>query len=80
MFDFSSLPKVALWLIRGISIGIAGLLAGLITAILWARHGPDGFAFQANEKGDIGLMVVLIIVALLLARVTGRELKRMLKD
>jgi len=77
MFDFSSLPKLALWIIRAVCIAVSGLMAGLIAALLWMRQGANGFVFQNGETETVGLMVVLIVVALLLARATGRELNRM---
>ena len=80
MVDFSSLPKLALWIIRAVCIAVSGMMAGLVAALLWVRHGADGFVFQNGEKETIGLMIVLIVAALILARVTGRELNRMLKD
>ncbi|MDE2385509.1 MAG: hypothetical protein KGO53_12915 [Alphaproteobacteria bacterium] len=77
MSDFSGLPKIVLVLTRAVCLLVAGLLAVIIAALLWARHGAEGFAFEPSDKGTLGLVAFLLLVALGLAWAMGRELRRM---
>ncbi len=76
MSDFSTLPKLVLMIVRLMCLAISGLLALIIGLLLWVRHTDGAFQFQQGDKATIMLMAVLIVVALFLVRIIGKEILR----
>ena len=54
---------------------VAATLLGLFAAILlWQRYTPDGFVWQQGDKGFLGLLAALFLLALYLLRSFKKEL------
>jgi hypothetical protein len=63
--------------LRNGSIGAAALMALFIGINLWQHITPDKqLVIEGNDRGFLGVMVVLLVFALYLVWSIGKELKK----
>jgi hypothetical protein len=54
---------------------VAGALVALFAGILvWQRYTPAGFVWQPGDKGFLGLLAVLFLLAVYLVWSIGKEI------
>lgn len=73
----SPVGKLILLVLRNGSIGAAALMALFIAINLWQHITPDNqLLIEGNDRGFLGVMVVLLVFALYLVWSIGKELKK----
>ena len=73
----SPVGKLILLVLRNGSIGAAALMALFIAINLWQHITPDNqLVIEGNDRGFLGVMVVLLVFAVYLVWSTGKELKK----
>lgn len=76
MAEMSPLAHVLLTILQKCS-WVAGALMALFSGILlWQRYTPEGFVWQQGDKGFLGLLGVMFLIALYLVRSIGKEIGR----
>jgi hypothetical protein len=73
MAEMSPLARVLMGILQKGSWVAAGLLALFAGILLWQRYTPQGFAWQQGDKGFLGLLTVLFLLAVYLVRSIGKE-------
>jgi hypothetical protein len=77
MSDESPIGRLIMVMLRNGSIGAAALMALFIGINLWQHITPDKqLVIEGNDRGFLGVMVVLLVFALYLVWSIGKELKR----
>jgi hypothetical protein len=77
MSDESPIGRLIMVVLRNGSIGAAALMALFIGINLWQHITPDKqLVIEGNDRGFLGVMVVLLVFALYLVWSIGKELKR----
>ncbi len=74
MAEMSPLARVLMTILQKGSWAAAALLALFAGILLWQRYTPDGFAWQQGDKGFLGLLAVLFVLALYLVRSFKKEM------
>jgi hypothetical protein len=63
--------------LRNGSIGAAGLMALFIGINIWQHITPDHkLVIEGNDRGFLGVMIVLLVFAVYLVWSIGKELKK----
>jgi hypothetical protein len=75
MAEMSPLARVLMMILQKGSWAAAGLLALFAGILLWQRHTAEGFIFQQGDKGFLGLLAVLFLLAVYLVRSIGKEIR-----
>jgi hypothetical protein len=77
MSDESPVGRLIMVVLRNGSIGAAALMALFIGINLWQHITPDKqLVIEGNDRGFLGVMVVLLVFALYLVWSIGKELKK----
>jgi hypothetical protein len=77
MSDESPIGRLIMVVLRNGSIGAAALMALFIGINLWQHITPDKqLVIEGNDRGFLGVMVVLLVFALYLVWSIGKELKK----
>ncbi len=77
MSDNSPVGKLILLVLRNGSIGAAALMVLFIAINLWQHITPEKqLVIEGNDRGFLGVMVLLLVFALYLVWSIGRELKK----
>jgi hypothetical protein len=76
MSEMSPLARVLMGILQKGSWFAGGLLLLFAGILLWQRYTPEGFAWQQGDKGFLGLLVVLFLLAIYLVRSFKRELDK----
>jgi hypothetical protein len=72
----SPMARILMAVLHKGSWGASILLALFAGILLYQRWVPgSGFAFQAGDKGFLGVLAGLLLLAIYLVRAIGRELK-----
>jgi hypothetical protein len=74
MAEMSPLISVLMTILQKGTWVAGGLLALFAGILLWQRYTPEGFAWQAGDKGFLGLLGVLFVLAVFLVRSIGKEI------
>ena len=73
----SPVGKLILLVLRNGSIGAAALMALFIAINLWQHITPDNqLLIEGNDRGFLGVMVVILVFSLYLVWSIGKELKK----
>lgn len=73
MAEMSPLSRILMTILQKGSWVAGGLMALFAGILLWQRYTPEGFVWQQGDKGFLGLLVVLFLVAVYLVRSIGKE-------
>lgn len=74
MAEMSPLARVLMSILQK-GTWVAGALLLLFAGILvWQRYTPEGFAWQPGDKGFLGLLAVLFVLAIYLVRSFKKEM------
>jgi hypothetical protein len=74
MAEMSPLARILMGILQK-GTWVAGFLLALFAGILlWQRYTPDGFIWQQGDKGFLGLLAALFLLALYLLRSFKKEL------
>ncbi len=77
MSENSPVGKLILVVLRNGSIGAAVLMALFIGINLWQHITPDRqLLIEGNDRGFLGVMIVLLLFSLYLVWSIGKELKK----
>ncbi len=77
MSENSPVGKLILVVLRNGSIGAAALMALFIGINLWQHITPDRqLLIEGNDRGFLGVMIVLLLFSLYLVWSIGKELKK----
>ena len=77
MAENSPVGKLILVVLRNGSIGAAALMALFIGINLWQHITPDHqLVIESNDRGFLGVMIVLLAFAFYLVWSIGKELKK----
>ena len=77
MSDNSPVGKLILLVLRNGSIGAAALMALFIGINLWQHITPEKqLVIEGNDRGFLGVLVVLLVFSLYLVWSIGKELKK----
>ena len=77
MSENSPVGKLILLVLRNGSIGAAALMVLFIAINLWQHITPDHqLVIEGNDRGFLGVMVVLLVFAVYLVWSIGKELKK----
>lgn len=77
MSENSPVGKLILLVLRNGSIGAAVLMALFIGINLWQHITPDRqLLIEGNDRGFLGVMIVLLLFSLYLVWSIGKELKK----
>lgn len=74
MAEMSPLARVLMGILQKGTWVAGGLLALFAGILLWQRYTPEGFVWQAGDKGFLGLLAVLFALAVYLIRSFKKEL------
>jgi hypothetical protein len=74
MAEMSPLAFVLMSILRKCSWVAGGLLILFAGILLWQRYTPEGFLWQQGDKGFLGLLAVLFLLAVYLVRSIGKEI------
>jgi hypothetical protein len=75
MAEMSPLARVLMGILEKGSWVAGGLLALFAGILLWQRYTPDGFVWQQGDKGFLGLLGVLFLMAIYLVRSIAKEIR-----
>lgn len=75
MAEMSPLARILMSILQKGSWVAGGLVALFAGILLWQRYTPEGFAWQAGDKGFLGLLVVLFLLAIYLVRSIAKEVR-----
>jgi hypothetical protein len=75
MAEMSPLARVLMGILQKGSWVAGGLLALFAGILLWQRYTPEGFAWQQGDKGFLGLLGVLFLLAIYLVRSIAKEVR-----
>jgi hypothetical protein len=77
MSDESPIGRLIMVVLRNGSIGAAALMALFIAINLWQHITPDKqLVIEGNDRGFLGVMVVLLVFAIYMVWSIGKELKK----
>jgi hypothetical protein len=74
MAEMSPLARVLMTILQKGTWVAGGLLALFAGILVWQRYTPDGFAWQQGDKGFLGLLAVLFLLAIYLVRSFKKEM------
>jgi urea transporter len=74
MAEMSPLARVLMGILQKGTWVAGGLLALFAGILLWQRYTPEGFVWQAGDKGFFGLLAVLFALAVYLIRSFKKEM------
>ncbi len=78
MSDSSPIGRLILVVLRNGSIGAAALMALFIGINIWQHITPDGqLLIKGNDRGFLGVMIVLLLFALYLIWSIGKEMRKL---
>ncbi len=75
MAEMSPLARILMTILQKGAWVACGLSALFACILLWQRYTPEGFAWQQGDKGFLGLLVVLCLLAIYLVRSFQKELE-----
>jgi hypothetical protein len=74
MAEMSPLARVLMTILQKVTWVAGGLLALFAGILVWQRYTPEGFAWQQGDKGFLGLLAVLFLLAIYLVRSFKKEM------
>jgi hypothetical protein len=74
MAEMSPLARVLMTILQKGTWVAGGLLALFAGILVWQRYTPEGFAWQQGDKGFLGLLAVLFLLAIYLVRSFKKEM------
>ena len=76
MAEMSPIAGVLMIILQRCTWVAAGLVALFAGILVWQRYTPEGFVWQQGDKGFLGLLAVLFLLAVYLVRSIGTELNK----
>lgn len=73
MAEMSPIAGVLMIILQRCTWVAAGLVALFAGILIWQRYTPEGFVWQQGDKGFLGLLAVLFLLAVYLIRSIGKE-------
>jgi hypothetical protein len=76
MAEMSPLARVLMGILQKGTWVAGGLLLLFAGILVWQRYTPSGFAWQQGDKGFLGLLGVLFLLAVYLLRAFKKEMDK----